>query len=1017
MGEQRSGIVELQAPETECDLTEEKQNKLLHDLGERVKELNCLYEVSKLVGDPNNSLDDIFQGTVDLIPFSWQYPEVTCARIKVFGKEFKTGNFRKSKWKQSSDIIIGSKTCGSIDVFYLGQMPMHDEGAFLSEERNLIDDLSRQLGLIIEREKAEKALHQYEDIVSSSKDMLALLDKNFIYLAANDAYLDAFGIDRGKMLNHSVSEIFGEKFFKQVIKPHADKCLKGEDVCYEDWFDFPVTGKKYMQINYYPHTNNNKIGFVVNGRDITERKKVEAELRESKSKLESIFDSSPNSIAVTDLEGKIVDCNQATLDIHGYSSKDEVFGKNAFMFIAEKDHQIATENMKKTLEQGVMKNVEYTLCKKDGGEFAGELSVSVIKDISGIPAGFVAITRDVTGRKEAKDFLKEKQEELETITDSVRAIIFYKDRKGRFIRVNKTLANSTSIPKEKWIGKTVFDLFPEMAEAYAKDDEEVMASEKAKLGIVEPMESPEGTKTVLTDKIPVKGEKGKVIGLIGLTMDITALKKAEEKLKQKSEQQEVLLSSIPAFVYYKDTDSKLVAANKAFSKMVNVPMDQLFGKTAYDLFPKEQAKHFHTDDKKIMDSGRSAMDIEEKFTDAEGETRWASTSKIPYFDAKGQVTGMVGITTDITRQKRTEREIKRAKDYLQNIIDSASGPMIAFNENFRATTWNKTVEYITGYERKQIIGKHINKLDVFDNPQELLDSITNLYNGHKPLTNEIVLNTKEGSKKIIKPSYSVIKSGSEKPAGVLISGIDITSDMKHHRKILRGNSYLIPDRNNKSAITLFVGLTRFDYDGLFITRSNSEMIKSMIPSAKIQVELLSQDKLGGFGNIKDLEELKSKIKDFCSKHKDSVILLDRVDYLTANFSFDQFIKTLYQINNIISTNNSILLLHLNPSILDSRQVALIEDEMNCLPSQKIENIQINDDLFNILKFIYEQNNHNTLVSFSKISKQFSTVRETTRKRLLALNEKDLIFITKHGRAKTLHVSEKGEALLNNRKIV
>jgi len=153
--------------------------------------------------------------------------------------------------------------------------------------------------------------------------------------------------------------------------------------------------------------------------------------------------------------------------------------------------------------------------------------------------------------------------------------------------------------------------------------------------------------------------------LVGLRQRIAELeasenerKRVEGELKQKTEQQEVLLSSIPAFIYYKDIESNLIAVNKAFAEMVNVPIDQLAGKDAYDLFPKEQAKKFHSDDKKVMTSGRPITNLEEKFTDAEGKTRWASTSKVPSFDEKGKVTGMVGITFDIAERKRAEEKLK-----------------------------------------------------------------------------------------------------------------------------------------------------------------------------------------------------------------------------------------------------------------------------------------------------------------------------------------------------------------------
>jgi PAS domain S-box-containing protein len=123
-------------------------------------------------------------------------------------------------------------------------------------------------------------------------------------------------------------------------------------------------------------------------------------LKESEEKLRSIFTASPNAITATDLNGNIIECNEQTARMHGFSSRSELIGKNSFILIAKKDHEKAMRNMKKTLEDGLMKNLEYTFVTKDGREFPAELSTSVVKDASGKRVGFVAITEDITGRKQ-----------------------------------------------------------------------------------------------------------------------------------------------------------------------------------------------------------------------------------------------------------------------------------------------------------------------------------------------------------------------------------------------------------------------------------------------------------------------------------------------------------------------------------------------------------------------------------------------------------------------------------------
>ncbi len=132
-------------------LAEEALQQKTHELGERVKELNCLYSISSLVEKPDVSLDEILQDIVDIIPPSWQYPEVTCSRILLNGKEYETENFKETNWKQSSDIFIYGDLLGSLEVCYLEEKPEIDEGPFLKEERNLINAITEQLGYIIER--------------------------------------------------------------------------------------------------------------------------------------------------------------------------------------------------------------------------------------------------------------------------------------------------------------------------------------------------------------------------------------------------------------------------------------------------------------------------------------------------------------------------------------------------------------------------------------------------------------------------------------------------------------------------------------------------------------------------------------------------------------------------------------------------------------------------------------------------------------------------------------------------
>jgi len=141
----------------------------INALKERVKELNCLYNLTNIVKDPSLSFDQTIKKIVELIPPSWQYPQITCARIIIEKKEYKTKNFKETKWSQISNIISSEKRIGTIEVYYLKEKPEIDEGPFLIDERRLIDAIADLIGKYVGEVKIKKELDKVEEKLKSKK--------------------------------------------------------------------------------------------------------------------------------------------------------------------------------------------------------------------------------------------------------------------------------------------------------------------------------------------------------------------------------------------------------------------------------------------------------------------------------------------------------------------------------------------------------------------------------------------------------------------------------------------------------------------------------------------------------------------------------------------------------------------------------------------------------------------------------------------------------------------------------
>ncbi|MEF8847795.1 MAG: DUF835 domain-containing protein [Candidatus Thermoplasmatota archaeon] len=368
---------------------------------------------------------------------------------------------------------------------------------------------------------------------------------------------------------------------------------------------------------------------------------------------------------------------------------------------------------------------------------------------------------------------------------------------------------------------------------------------------------------------------------------------------------------------------------------------------------------------------------------------------------------------EIYERKKLEREAVEAKKHLQNVFNSAKEIMISIDANNRITFWNKTAEQITGFKKNEVNNRTITKLSLFDNPKEIEDLIKNTHRNKSVGYEDIIIVTKDKAKKILRIKPSEIKTKDRRKDGILFVGEDITKDIEMHGKIISGNSYLIPNSKNDSAIDLFNDLSNSKYNGFFITRSNPEIVESVI-SKNVDISLLCEEKLGDFKKISNLKNLLEQIDKFTNDNKNPLILLDGIHYLITRFSFEKFLEYLYKINELIIKNKSILLLRIDPSLLDKNKMTIIENELQMLPSQKVEGIILSDKLYNILKHIFQQNERNALVPYKKIMEQFSIAYSTAAKRLEKLEDKGLIFTKKQGKLRTVFISDKGKTLLNKR---
>lgn len=190
---------------------EEALRKRTNELNDRVKELNCLFGISKLLEKPDIPLEEVLQGILHLLPPAWQYPEITCARATLEGQEFKTEKFKETVWELSDDIIAHGNRMGALEVFYLEERPERNKGPFLNEERDLLRAVCERLGKIIERTQMETALRESEAqkraILDASIDRIRHVGKDMRIIWANKTISMALNIPSEDLVGRACYEV------------------------------------------------------------------------------------------------------------------------------------------------------------------------------------------------------------------------------------------------------------------------------------------------------------------------------------------------------------------------------------------------------------------------------------------------------------------------------------------------------------------------------------------------------------------------------------------------------------------------------------------------------------------------------------------------------------------------------------------------------------------------------------------------------------------------------------------
>ncbi|MCX5637484.1 MAG: PAS domain S-box protein, partial [Planctomycetota bacterium] len=402
-------------------------------------------------------------------------------------------------------------------------------------------------------------------------------------------------------------------------------------------------------------------------RRVSELEQAQSAPRHSEKQLKDLFDNAIVGIYRTTPDGRIIMANSAFVRMLGFSSFEELAEKKV------DDEGFAPGYPRPTFKdliekKGKVIGFESAFLRRDGTTIFVRENARVVLDLSGRVLYYEGVVEDITEHKKVEEGLKQYQLMVESAQDA----IFFKDLKSRYIVANKKTLEAFGLSGEQVIGKNDYEIMPNKKEAEKNIEDDNLVFKTGKpTEITKSMTSADGKERWFHGvKVPQFDNEGNVIGLIGIARDITEHKWIEDALRNSELKYRMLLENLPQKIFLKDRDSVYMSCNENYSRDMKIKPEEIAGKTDYDFYSKKLAEKYRSDDKRIMEGGKTE-NIEEKYIQG-GQELIVRTVKTPVKDAKGRVSGILGIFWDITKEKRAQEELQKYREKMVQAEQLAS---------------------------------------------------------------------------------------------------------------------------------------------------------------------------------------------------------------------------------------------------------------------------------------------------------------------------------------------------------
>jgi two-component system sensor histidine kinase/response regulator len=510
--------------------------------------------------------------------------------------------------------------------------------------------------------------HQLEQLARHIPMAVAIMDRDMRYLFVNDRWLSDFGLQGQDIIGASHYDVFQEISADWEAIPR--RCLQGE-IHFDEQMPFTRAdgSSEWLKREIHPwRTTQGDIGgLIVYAEFITDRKQTQGALKAQRNFLRQVIDLDPSFIFAKDENGRFLLVNKALADTYG-TTPDEMVGKLDEDFNprrSEADHfhqddlEVVRTRQPKFIPEEPLSNIVT-------GETRWYQTIKVpLLAADRQTVQLLGVATDITDRKIAQDRLEAQRNFLRQVIDLDPSFIFAKDENGRFLLVNKALADHYGTMPDEMVGKLDEDFNPRRSEAdhFHRDDLEVVRTRQPKFIPEEPLSNAVTgeTRWYQTIKVPLRAADSQTVQLLGVATDITDRKIAQDRLEAQRNYLRQVIDLDPSFIFAKDENGRFLLVNRALADHYGATPEQMVGKYDEDFNPnRAETEHFRRDDSEVVRTRQPKFIPEEPVSNAvTGETRWYQTIKVPLLAVDDQIVQLLGIAADITDRKRAQEQLQQ----------------------------------------------------------------------------------------------------------------------------------------------------------------------------------------------------------------------------------------------------------------------------------------------------------------------------------------------------------------------